>query len=258
MNLTGLDNILWAAGFLGHAALLGVLLVRGRWRSFPVFTCLIAYQILVTITLFLVSRYGSRHNYAVAYWITAAGDFSFQLALILEIARVVLRPTGTWVRDARASFILAGGGGAIIAAVLCLPVKPMMPSALSIWEIRGNLFTALLACELFLAMLYASNRLGLEWRNHVMGLAQGLTAWAFGAVISDLAHMILGWSREFVVLDHLLSGLYLAVILYWTLTFWRTEPRRAELSAEMVDYIVALHKRVQYDLDEVTHKPHLQ
>ena len=35
MNLGVLDNILWAAGFIGHAALLLVLLLRRRWRQFP-------------------------------------------------------------------------------------------------------------------------------------------------------------------------------------------------------------------------------
>jgi hypothetical protein len=252
MTLSVLDNILWAAGFVGHAALLLVLLFRHRWRQFPIFTCLIAYQALDTIILFLVSRYGSRHSYAVTYWTADVIDFLFQLGLIFEISRVVLRPTGTWVRDARSSFILVGGIGAAIALALCLIVKPLAPSAFSIWEIRANLFTAMLDCELFLAMLYASNRLGLEWRNHVMGLAQGLTAWAFAAVGSDLAHIILGWSRQFFVLDYLLSFLYLTVLIYWVFTFWRPEPERAPLSSEMKDYLMALHKRVQYDLEQVT------
>lgn len=251
MNLTALDNILWAAGFVGHAALLIVLLVRSRWREFPVFTCLIGYQALVTICLYLIFRYGNKGNYAVAYWITAAGDFVFQLALIFEIARVVLKPTGTWVRDARAFFITAGTIGGVAALILCLTVKPLMPSALSVWEVRGNLFTALLTCELFMAMLYASNRLGLEWRNHVMGLAQGFTVWAFTALASDLAHIVLGWGREFVVLDRLLMFLYLGALVYWIATFWLPERHRAPVSAEMQEYIVALHRRVQYDLDRV-------
>jgi hypothetical protein len=252
MNLTALDKILWAAGFAGHVALLAVLLIRRRWRDFPIFTSLIGYHVVVTAALFLVSRYGSRDGYAVVYWSTAAGDIVFQLALMFEIARVVLRPTGTWVRDARSSFIMAGGIGAVIALALCLTVKPLMPSALSVWEVRGDLFTALLMCELFMAMLYASNRLGLQWRNHVMGLAQGLTAWAFGAMVGDMAHIVLGWGREFVILDHLLMFLYLGALLYWIVTFWLPERSRAPVSAEMREYLVALHSRVQYDLDRVS------
>jgi hypothetical protein len=252
MNSAPLENILWAAGFIGHAALFLVLFLRRRWRHFPILTCLIAYQIIETIVLFLVSRFGTHQNYIDSYWTAVAVDFLFQLALIFEIARIVLRPTGTWIRDARSSFILAGSIGAAIALALCLMVKPITPSVLSIWGIRANLFTALLDCELFLAMLYASNRLGLEWRNHVMGLAQGLTVYAFGAVGSDMTHIIFGWSHEFLILDHLLMCLYLAVLVYWIFTFWRPEQERAPLSSEMKDYLVALHTRVKYDLERVT------
>jgi len=38
MHFTTLDNVLWAAGFIGNVALLCVLLLRRRWRTFPVFT----------------------------------------------------------------------------------------------------------------------------------------------------------------------------------------------------------------------------
>jgi hypothetical protein len=252
MNLTALDNLLWAAGFLGHAALLFVLLIRRRWRQFPILTCFAAYQATVTIALFLVSRYSSQHVYAVTYWVTDAGDILFQLGLIFEISRAVLRPTGSWIRDARSSFVIAGAIGTAIAIGLSLVVKPLAHSTLGIWEIRGNLFTALLDCELFLAMLYAANRLGLEWRNHVMAMAQGVTVWAFGALVSDLAHIVLGWTGEFQALDYSLSFLYVAVLCYWIISFWRPETVRAPLSEEMKDYLVALHRRVQYDLQQVT------
>jgi hypothetical protein len=252
MNLTALDNLLWAAGFLGHAALLFVLLIRRRWHQFPILTCFAAYEAMVTIVLFLVSRHGSQHAYAVTYWITGGGDILFQLGLIFEISRVVLRPTGTWIRDARSSFVVAGAIGTAIAIGLSLAVKPLAHSTLGIWEVRGNLFTAFLDCELFLAMLWAANRLGLEWRNHVMALAQGVTAWAFGALVSDLAHIVLGWTREFHALDYSLSFLYVAVLCYWIVSFWRPETVRAPLSEEMNDYLVALHRRVQYDLQQVT------
>jgi hypothetical protein len=251
MSFTALDNLLWAAGFIGHAALLAVLLIRRRWRQFPIFTCVIGFQAFQTVVLYLVSLTGSRHGYAVAYWSGGVIDVSLQLALIFEIARVVLRPTGTWVRDARSSFITAGAIGAAIALAVCLVIRPLMSSALSIWEVRANLFTALLTCELFMAMLYASNRLGLVWRNHVMGLAQGFTVWAFGAIASDIAHIIFGWTREFILFDHLLMLLYLGTLVYWTVTFWLPEQSRAPVSEEMREYLVALHSRVQYDLDRV-------
>src|SRR3984885_908719 len=252
MNLTALENILWAAGFIGHAALFLVLLIRRRWRQFPILTYLIAYQLIETIVLFLVFRFGTHQNYVDIYWAAVVVDFLFQLALIFEIARVVLRPTGTWVRDARSSFIVWGLTGTAFAVGLCLAIKAPLGSTAGIWEIRGDLFTALLDCELFLAMLFASNKLGLEWRNHVMSLAQGLTVWAFVSAVSDLASIFLGWTQQYRIVQLFPSFLYIAVLFYWQVAFWRPEAVRAPLSEEMKDYLVALHSRVQYDLQQVT------
>ncbi len=179
MNFSALDKIIWAANFVGFVALLLLLFFRQRWRQFPIFTSFAAYSTLVTIVLFLVSRFSTAKAYKISYWIADGGDVLFQLGLIFEIARNVLRPTGSWVRDARSSFVLWGLTGTAFAVGLCLAIKAPLGSTAGIWEIRGDLFTALLDCELFLAMLFASNKLGLEWRNHVMALAQGLTVWAF-------------------------------------------------------------------------------
>ena len=144
MNFPALDNIIWAANFLGIAALLVVLLARKRWRQFPIFTCFMAYSIVVSAGMFLVSRYSTPTVYRVAYWTITGGDILFQLGLIFEITRVVLRPTGTWIRDARSSFVLVGVTGTSIAAGLCLAIMTPQGSTAGIWEIRGDLFTALL------------------------------------------------------------------------------------------------------------------
>ena len=68
--------------------------------------------------------------------------------------------------------------------------------------------------------------------------------------------------RPLTVLDQILeqyrvvqlfpSFLYIAVLVYWIVAFWRPERERAPLSDEMKDYLVALHSRVQYDLQQVT------
>jgi len=187
MGLSNLEIALWAAAFVGHLALLAVLLVRSRWHKFPVFTSLIAYQGAVTLALFLISRQGSQHTYFVAYWSLALGDYCFQVALVFEIARNVLRSVGTWVQDARTAFLLWSAVGTLLAAGLCLTITPPALSGLDLWEIRATLFTSLLTCELFLSISVAANRLGIPWRSHVMALGQGLVAWAAIAVAGDVA-----------------------------------------------------------------------
>lgn len=239
MGLTNLDIALWVAGFVGHLALLAVLLVRSRWRKFPVFTSLIAYQGAVTLVLFLISRQRSQHSYLVAYWSAALGDYCFQVALVFEIARNVLRSVGTWVREARTAFLLWSAVGTLLAAGLCLTITPPALSGLDLWEVRATLFTSLLTCELFLSISVAANRLGIPWRSHVMALGQGLVAWAAVAVAGDVAHVATGWRKELVLFDQTRMYVYLGALLLWIVSFWRPEVDPAPPSPEMQKYLLA-------------------
>jgi hypothetical protein len=258
MHFSLQDNILWAATFIGHAILFVVLLLRGRWRQFPVFTALICLNVLRTIVLFYLYRRGAYALYRWIYWFAAAADIALQIALVFEIARIVLRPTGTWVRDARASFLTWGSIGAIVALGLSYAVHPSTDTSLNDWMVRGSLFTSLLFCELFLAMMLASHRLGLVWRNHVSSLGQGLTAWALISTIVDTAHSYFpvnsyfGPSHHFSMLEHIRIYAYLGALGYWVVTLWLPEPERRPISPEMQKYLVALHAKVQYDATQVS------
>src|ERR1700761_1396552 len=101
MHISLLAQILWAAGFIELAALLVVLFARRRWRSFPCFTAYIAFQVLETVLLYIVHRFGNRGMYFWTYWGSAVVDLSLQIFVVFELASIVLKPTGTWVRDAR-------------------------------------------------------------------------------------------------------------------------------------------------------------
>ena len=247
MNLSLLDNALWAASLVGHVALLCILLAKGRARQFPIFTSMIGFQVLETITLYFVYSHGSKLWYARLYWSAVLVDFLLQIGLVLELARSVLRPAGTWVRDVRKQFALYALVGVLVAAALAWFVSPPSPSALDAWEVRGNLFTSLLICELFVAMAMTSNRLGLGWRSHVIAVGQGLTAWVTVAMVVDALHSFLGSERYFAALEHLRMGTYLAVLGYWIVQLWLPEPARQPLSPEMRKYILALDEQFEYD-----------
>jgi hypothetical protein len=259
MKVSLLDNALWAASFIANVVLFIVLLVRKRWRSFPVFTILIGYYAAEAIVHFLVYKYSPSH-YATVYWTSFGIDILLQLALIFNIARIVLRPTGTWVRDARSSFLLWGTIGALVALGLTFMVHPTTPRSIDGWSIRAFLFTSLLFCELFLVMMMAAQRLGLVWRNHVMGLGQGLTVWALVSAMVDVAHSYYGTLHlaEFAALEHVRTFAYIAVVVYWAIVFWLPEPERRPLSEEMQKYLVALHAKVQYDSTQVSSAQNLR
>jgi hypothetical protein len=252
MNLSLLDGALWAGSFIGHAALLLVLIGKKRWKTYPVFTSWICFNILRDILLSAIYRYGSVQMYANVYWSAAILDLALQVALVFEIARIVLKPTGTWVLDARRSFLIFGTIGAIIAAGLAFAVNPGAPASLAGWIAKGQLFATLLICELFASMMFASSRLGLVWRNHVMGLGQGLTVWAVVVLFEDTAHSYFGPDWHADALDHIRILTYQIATVYWIITFWLSEPESRTLSDEMKVYLSERHKQAASGLRSVS------
>jgi hypothetical protein len=247
MKFSTLDNALWAASLIGHVALVLILVWRRKLREFPVFSAFIAFSALRTILLFFVYRFGSNHQYFLAYWITGGANYLFQVGLIVEIARNVLRPTGRWVLEARKSFLIWAAVGLGVAAIMAYELGPSQSKGLELWDTRITVFTALMTSGLFLAMMTAANRLGLRWRSQVYAVGQGLFLWSSIALLGDVAHTALGWNREFVVLDHVRMFAYLAVVVFWGITFWFPEKERAELSPEIRAYLVAAAARLEYD-----------
>jgi len=99
MNLSALDNALWAASLIGHVALLLILIVRKRAREFPVFTLFVASEVLRTVLLFLVLHYGTKHGYFLAYWITGFANYLFRSASFSRLGDVSsAQQGGGWLK----------------------------------------------------------------------------------------------------------------------------------------------------------------
>ena len=116
------------------------------------------------------------------------------------------------------------------------------------WQVRGNLFTSMVICELFVVMTMTANRLGLGWRNHVMAIAQGLTVWSAIMVVKTAVESYLGAQRHYLQLEQIRYVTYPAAICWITVQLWRNEPERRPISPDLREYILALHRRVEYDL----------
>jgi hypothetical protein len=173
------------------------------------------------------------------------------LGIALEIARIVLRPTGSWVRDARKQFFFWSAAGILFAAALPWLVTPPDSSLLGRLMVRGFLFTSLVICELIAVVTRTSKSLGLGWRNHVMALGNGWTAWVVVAILVDGLHSYFGAQRYFSELDHMKMLAYLAALGYWVVQFWLEEPARQPISPQLSAYIQALHQSIKNDLDRV-------
>jgi hypothetical protein len=247
MSLSRTAELIWAASFLGHVALLAVLFIRGRWKVFPLFTVYFAFHAALSPILYVIYAHGSSAWYGRVYWTADIIDFALQLGIVFEIARIVMKPTGTWLRDARKQFILGTAGGILLAAVLAWVLSPPGARGPDRLEMKGNLFAAFLVCELILLVSTTARRLGLGWRHHVMAVAQGFAAWIVVAVLTETLHGYFGRFRYFSALEYTQQFVFLGTLLYWMVQLWRPEPARQPISSDLEKYIVALHRRVGYD-----------
>jgi hypothetical protein len=245
------DATLWAAGPFVNAVLLIVLFHRRRLPQFRALALWSLFSILASAIFFFLYRFASRPVYARAYWTMETADALLQLAVIAEVASIVFRPIG--VGNRRRRLLLAGSTAVIIIAslVLAISVHPSAATRTGLYEIRGQLFTSLLVCIVFTIVLFASQKLGLYWRSHVMSVGYGLTVWAITSLLLDLLHGYLGRSNHFLMLEHIRMATYLGIFFYWIIALWRNEPDKKSPPPEMRDAILQMTDKVSYDLAQV-------
>lgn len=254
MTFTTLQYAIWLCTIGGLFVLLLVLALKKRIRTFPTFTGYISYVTIEMIALLLISRYGNKHEYFVSYWSLVFGEYLLQIALVIEIARDVLRPTGTWVQDARRLFFGGSAIGLFVATTIAFLITPPDVTRTALWSMRSSIFTSFLICEIFIAMSASANRLGIPRRSHVMALGQGLAFWAAIGLMSDIVRYLTGWKPGTQIFDQVPSIAYVITLVFWAIKFGQPEQQRKALPPEVRDYLHVLHKRVVSDLEILTSK----
>ncbi len=235
-------------------AFCAVLIVKRRWREYPALFGLILLDLLATPTLYAVAQTANFKVYAGVYLLDDLLSFLFQLWILFEIAKQVLRPTGVWTRDAFKPLALIGSGGAVLALVITLLMQPAGLHGHHAFELRADMFTGLLTSELVIAMMISAREVGLGWRNHVMAVGQGLMLWSLAVASVEGLSIYLGPRNPYLgAFYYIRVFAYLLVLTYWCVSLWHNEPARKPISPALRKYVLALHERVQYDLGKVGH-----
>jgi hypothetical protein len=254
MHLTGLDLWFWAAGFLSHLVLLFVLWKRHRVKLFPFFTTLIATNIIRTIGLYLVKRYGTTANYFYTYWSLAVLDTILQFCVAYEMASHVFRPMGVWASDVRKSFIwLLSLSLAVASGLTCLASPPTRFLVQSL-VIKVNFFTIAWMSELFVGMMTLSARVKRPWNTHVAAISKGLGVYSMVGVLIESGTTYFGAGQNtqtYTALSHLRMMVYLGCVAYWIITLWCDAPAYQDLTETMRAQLFSLQRRVEYDLQSL-------
>jgi hypothetical protein len=254
MRLGGIDLLFWLLGFVAHLALLVVLVFRRRAERFPFFTALITLSVIRTIVLYLVLRYSSVDGYFYSYWSLSVLDTILQLCVVYEVASRVFRPLDVWAHDVRGSFVWLLGLSLSVAFLLTWMASPPARTWMQSFTTRGDLFTAALQSELFVAMMALSIHARLPWRTHVAKIAQGLGAYSLLGVLIKTGHSYFGVGRElpaFIVLSHVRMAAYLVCVNYWIISLWRKERPVRTMTPEMREKMFTLQMLLEYDLEDL-------
>lgn len=243
MGLTWKDFAFWTASFAALLALFAILVGKGRAKQFPIFTTLIGFDAAQSVALFLTLKHPP--IYARLYWYGQLVDFLLQIGVVVEIARQVFKPFGRWATAARSFWIAACGLSLVAALGLTFVASPHAPTYTWAWVIKGNLFAIMLTCMIAIAVLVTARQYGLGWRNHVIGLAQGWTFWAFISFVVETFHSYYGYSAFYEHLAYVREFANLAAEVYWIFVFWQEEPSRV-LSPERHKILIEQQRQLDY------------
>jgi hypothetical protein len=250
--MTSIVGALWLAGFLGQAALFIVLVVRKRFRDYPVFTGYITFELLTTIVLYSIHRFGTHHLYFVGFWTLVGLDYCLQVGVLAEIAIELLRPNGQWLPGVRRYFLMWGSVGLVGAALLASFIGPPQGREITtgsnrLWNVRADIFSSLVISGFFIAISTLANRLGIRRRSYTFALGIGLTLLAFSGLLEEFSFIQTGWNH-LTIFTHVRMCVYIGSVAYWSWAFWRPDSYQTPVPPEQ---LVALHERVQCDLDRL-------
>ena len=212
----------------------------------PWFTAWIASEMVFSVASFLSYRFSSHHVYGIIYWTADFLDLLLQVAVVLEIARIVLRRTGRWVEGARLRLVMMGAIAPLVALAMAWAMKPAAATRLDAWEARTSLFTTILICLLFTAVMAASQQLGLGWRSHVMREGYGLTVWVLVAFLTDTLHAYWRTAEHFTALENIRIAVFQGSLVYWAVAFWIPERAPVALTGAEKKDLEALGSRLEY------------
>jgi hypothetical protein len=243
MSLEVLYATAFLLGWLAEVALLVILIVRRQYRTFPIFTSYIAFNVLTDIGVGLLVARSSR-SLARAVAISLLPPQYFLEAMVLfEIAWHVLRPVQVSLPHRTLQIFALS----LVLAILCgtlLAWHVHSNGTLIYAEIKAplNLTVSLLRMLIFAVMAGFAQLLGIGWKNKVLQLATALSFYSAVDLIANLVQSHVGQSGT---VDHIKAVNFLFEMCFLVWAFTTKDVRRREFSPQMEQFLVTLAGRAK-------------
>jgi hypothetical protein len=206
---------LWFAHPVLHAGVVGILLWRKLYRTFPIFFSYIAFQILVFAALFPLHK---DRFYTIFYymsWGTTAVSVILGFFVIHELFQDVFRPYHT-LRDLGsvlfkwAALVMLLVAGVVAASTASATEEPLRTGIMTLQR-----SVRVVQCGLILFLLVFSRYLGTNWRQKSFGIALGFGG--FASVELALVAINAATDNVFnqVLTDYVNMSAYNLTLLIW-------------------------------------------
>jgi hypothetical protein len=213
--MDSIDLTLWLAGATLEFALLSILLYKRIYRSLPVFCFFLVWCLLSDIGMAIAIRLPNAYLPATLASIT--GDALFQLAILAELGKAVLRYNHV-KPPSKAMIVLLGLLACVIAGMLNqwrIPTE--YPFLQMIYLVLLQVFAALRVVFL-LTLVWWTSVQKLQWPTRELQILTGLGVY----IMVTLCVVILHTHKDVIGLDYhrldqLLVASYLFALAYWIL-----------------------------------------
>ena len=235
-----LDNTLWLASFLTEATVVGLLIYRRVWRTFPIFSLYCLWLVLVDAAAYPVMRFYPA-SYFTFFLATTIVYSALELGVLVELTWSVLRPLGAH---------LPRGALLVVAAVVLLLGVAIWPLAVipgfgnypPQWHflMRLEQTTSILRVVFFLALAGCSQLLSIGWRDRELHIASGLGFYSLVGLAVAMLHTHMTTGSQFRFLNQVEVAGYLCSLMFWAFSFAAREAERREFTPQMQSFLLAL------------------
>jgi len=212
VKLDSIDLTLWLAGIAMEAFLLGLVIWKRIYRSLPFFSCFLVWCLLSDAGMAIANLFPNAYMPATLVNITF--DALFQLAILAELGRVVVRYNNVPPPN-RA---LIGFLTALAFVLAAFMNKWNIPTQFSVMDtlylVLMQLF-AVLRVVFLLTLVWWSSLQGLRWPTRELRIVTGLGVYIIATLSVAVLHSHNMGGMQFHWLDQVLVGIYL-----WTLSYW--------------------------------------
>jgi len=242
MGLRAFYSVVVLLGFLAEICLLATLIFRHRYKSFPIFTLYIAFNLLSDVVVGLAVPMFSLHVGNALQFASLPLMYLLELAVLFEIAWHVLRPVHASLPRGSTRVFLS----LVLMAILfgTLLAWHVQDTGNRIDDIKQplNLTVGLLRMLIFVATAALAQVLGIGWKDKVLQIATALSFYSAVNLIVSLGERHPGASS---VLEPLRAVAYALELGFLAWVFTTKELPRREFSPQMEQFLVTLAGRAK-------------